>query len=284
MSSPEGWYEDPFGRLPLRWWDGAAWSPYARGTDVVWDPLPITPVTASRAGIPAMGVALTGFALGVALSFGVIIALRAAGTPGGVVAELVLGEIALWLPLLGACGYVSSRRGTGSWRIDFDLRWRPMDIGLGLAGSVAARSSASLALLPIVVFQFQFRLPDVSAAQSLTHSAAAWAAVILVMCVGAPFVEELFFRGLIQTRLAGRYGPVIGIGVTSIMFGSAHLIGWAGPISLLNALAITGAGVSLGLIRQLSNRLGTSMMAHSFFNAQALIIVALLHSGAFTIR
>jgi membrane protease YdiL (CAAX protease family) len=72
--------------------------------------------------------------------------------------------------------------------------------------------------------------------------------------------------------------------VTSVLFGAAHLIGWAGSISLVYALAIAGAGVALGTMRHLTGRLGTSMMTHSFFNAQALIILAFVHSPSLLIR
>ena len=283
-SSPVGWYEDPYGRFALRWWDGTAWSPYARGEEVQWDPVDTTPVTPRRPGLPAMGIAMSGFALGVVLSFTVLEVLRANGTPGGVSVELVLSEVALWIPLVAACWYVSRRRGEGSWVRDFGLRWRPVDIGLGLAGSIAARSAASVVLLPVVILQPHFRIPDVSVDNAFTGGATQWIVLALVICVGAPFVEELFFRGLIQTRLVGRYGPVIGIGVTSVLFGAAHLIGWVGPISLVNALAIVGAGATLGTIRHITGRLGTSMMTHSFFNAQALLILALVHSTTFSVR
>ncbi|MGA2969014.1 MAG: CPBP family glutamic-type intramembrane protease [Acidimicrobiales bacterium] len=283
-SSPKGWYEDPYGRLPFRWWDGTKWSPYARGDEVQWDPIDAQPVAVRRPGLPTMGVALCGFAIAVGLSFVVLIVLRANGKPGGLSVELVLTEVALWLPMIGACWFVSRRRGERSFAIDFGLRWRPLDIGLGLAGSVAARSTESIVLLPIVLLHPHFRIPEVSEFQQFTNGASGWIVLALVTCVGAPIVEELFFRGLIQTRLVGRFGPVVGIGVTSVLFGAAHLIGWAGSISLVYALAIAGAGVALGTMRHLTGRLGTSMMTHSFFNAQALIILAFVHSPSLLIR
>lgn len=277
VESPEGWYKDPYGRMPFRWWDGERWSPYARGDEVQWDPIEEEPVSPRRPGLPAMGVALFCFALGVGLSYAVLALLRSNGKPGGLSAELVLSELGLWFPLLAACWYVSRSRGTRSWLRDFDLRWRRLDIGLGLAGSVAARSTASIVLLPVIILRPHFRTPDVSVFQQFTIGVSGWIALILVVCVGAPIVEELFFRGLIQTRLVGRYGPVIGIGVTSVLFGAAHLIGWDGPVTLVYALSIAGAGVALGTMRHLTGRLGTSMMTHCFFNAQALIILAIVH-------
>ena len=32
-----GWYPDPFGRFPTRWWDGEAWTAYATDGEVRWD-------------------------------------------------------------------------------------------------------------------------------------------------------------------------------------------------------------------------------------------------------
>jgi membrane protease YdiL (CAAX protease family) len=282
--SPEGWYRDPYERMPFRWWDGTKWSPYARGDEVEWDPIDVRPAVVGRPGLPTMGVALVGFVIAVGLSFAVLTILRSNGKPGGLSVELVLTEVALWLPMIGACWFVSRRRGEKSFSIDYGLRWRPLDIGLGLAGSIAARSTESIVLLPIVLLRPHFRVPEVSEFQRFTNGVSGWIVLALVTCVGAPVVEELFFRGLIQTRLVGRYGPVVGIGVTSVLFGAAHLIGWAGPISLVYALAIAGAGVALGTIRHLSGRLGTSMMTHSFFNAQALIILAFVHSPPLWIR
>lgn len=284
-SGPAGWYKDPYGRMPFRWWDGAKWSPYARrGSDVEWDPIETEIDPVRRVGFPVMGAALVGFAIAVALSFAVLIVLRSNGKPGGLSVELVLTEVALWLPMLGTCWFVSQRRGEGSLVKDYGLRWRPVDIGLGLAGSLAARSTESVALLPIILLHPHFHVSDVSEFQQFATGASGWIVLALVTCVGAPFVEELFFRGLIQTRLVGRYGPVVGIGVTSILFGAAHLIGWAGSISLVDALAIAGAGVALGTMRHLTGRLGTSMMTHCFFNAQALLLLAYVHSPTLLIR
>lgn len=281
---PAGWYPDPYGHLPYRWWDGDQWSAYARGVEVEWDPLPIQEPSAPRLpGLPGMGVAVASFAVGFGLSYAVLALLRAEGKPGGVTVELVLSELALWAALIGACLWVSRRRGQRSLVSDFGLRIRPIDIGLGLAGSIAARSTESVAVLPVTVFHSYFRGPDESVFHKFLGGSWGWVVLALVTCVGAPVIEELFFRGLIQTRLVGRLGPVLGIGITSMLFGAAHLIGWVGTITLVYALAIAGAGVALGTIRHLTGRLGTSMVAHSLFNAQALLALALVSSNSFKI-
>ncbi len=273
-----GWHPDPFGRLPYRWWDGSQWSSYAAGADVQWDPSPLREVAPRTPGLRAMGVGLIGFATGVALSLLSLVVMRWAGRPGGRPVELLVSELGLWAGLVAACVFVTKRRGTGSLARDFGLGIRPIDLGLGLAGSFAARVGSSVAILPVVVAYPHLRAPDQSVFQKIAIGPAGWVILALVVCVGAPVVEELFFRGLIQTRLIGRWGPVLGIGATSILFGSAHLIGWQGPISLVYALAIVGAGAVLGTMRHLTGRLGTSMASHCFFNAQALIALAFLSS------
>jgi uncharacterized protein len=285
-ASPAGWYPDPGGRFVYRWWDGARWSAYASagGAAVEWDPIPEPEAMVERQpGLRGMGVALAAFAVGAGLSYAVLVLLRVDGKPGGVGAELVLTELALWAALVGACVWVSRRRGTGSLVADLGLRIRPIDIGLGLAGSIAARTTASVAVLPVTVFRPSFRGPDESVFDKFLHGPTAWLILVLVTCVGAPIVEELFFRGLVQTRLVGRLGPVPGIAVASVLFGAAHLIGWVGPLTLVYALGVAGAGVALGTIRHLTGRLGTSMVAHGLFNAQALIALALLSSSSFKI-
>ena len=100
--------------------------------------------------------------------------------------------------------------------------------------------------------------------------------VVLVVCVGAPLVEELFFRGLLQPRLVGLLGVVPGIVAASCLFGAAHLIAWQGPITLAYALGVAGGGLVLGTLRYLTGRLGPSTVAHALFNAEALLAVAFL--------
>ena len=120
------------------------------------------------------------------------------------------------------------------------------------------------------------REPDRSLFGQVGHGAWAWATLVGVVCVGAPLVEELFFRGLVQPRLVTRLGPVMGIVAASCLFGAAHLIAWQGPITLAYALSVAGGGLVLGTIRHLSGRLGPSTVAHALFNGEALLAAALL--------
>ena len=272
----EGWHPDPFGRARFRWWDGQGWSGYTGdGQEVGWDDVPTDEDTPSP-GVPGMGVALLGTAIGLALAFGIGAWLDAADTPGGRAAELGLSSLGLWAGLVGACVYVSRRRGTGSLVRDYGFRFRWGDLGLGVAGAVAGRMVAAFVLIPIPFPSQKLSDVDRQVLNDGIHGALAWTVLVVVVCVGAPFVEELYFRGLLQTRLVGRFGVVPGIVGTSLLFGAAHLVAWNGPLTLAYGWSIAGGGVVLGTIRHVSGRLGPAIAAHAFFNVVAIVALAVL--------
>lgn len=272
---PEGWYPDPFGRAGRRWWDGTTWSAYAAdGAAPHWDP--VTFATERQPGVRGMGVAIAGFAFGVAVGFPVSLALHESGEPGGRAALILVSALILWAGLGAALLYVTLVRGSRSFVVDYGLRFRWVDIPLGVAGWIAGRLLGAVMVVPIIAVWPDLEPTDEGIYGDGSISPATWVVLAIVVCIGAPFVEELFFRGLVQTRLVDRYGAFAGITVTSVLFGAAHLIGWVGPITFVYAIAITGAGIVLGLLRHLTGRLGPAILAHGFFNAQALVVVALL--------
>jgi hypothetical protein len=219
---------------------------------------------------------MTGFALGVLLGLPATYAMHEAGEPGGRAALLLVSAFTLWAGLGGALVYVTAFRGTRSLVTDYGLRFRGVDLPLGIAGWIAGRILGALMVLPIIAVWPDLRPTNDDIYGDAEITTVTWIVLALVVCVGAPFIEELFFRGLVQTRLVDRYGTLIGIVATSVMFGAAHLIGWVGPVTFVYATAITGAGLVLGILRHLTGRLGPSMLAHMFFNTQALVMVWLL--------
>lgn len=281
MSAPEpvaepGWYPDPFGRLPFRWWDGSQWTGYAGESAVQWDPVPVADEGAATPGLPGIGIALVGVVVGSALSLAISLALEAVDRPGGLAVAVGLSQVGLWTGLITACVVVSRRRGTGSLSRDFAWHVRPRDIGFGLAGSIVARVTAGVVVAPIPSPFFDLRAPDRSVFEDVAVDATGWAILVILVCVGAPLVEELFFRGLLQTRLVDRYGAVPGLVVTALLFGAAHLAAWQGAVTFVYAWSIAGAGLVLGVIRHYTGTLGAATIAHAFFNAQAVVAVALL--------
>ena len=275
-----GWYDDPFGRFRFRFWDGERWTGYAANTEVEWDD--VEPANASVAETDVAPVkrglitAIVGYALGVALAFGVEVAFEAADRPGNRLLWLVASQLALWSGLVGACALVSRRRGSGSLRRDFDWRFRKADVGFGVAGAVAGRLVGALVAIPVAIPFGQSKAPERGVFDRVTDSPWSWFVLVLIVCVGAPVIEELFFRGLMQPRLVERFGASVGLVVTALLFGAAHMINWQGSLTFVYAASIAGGGLVLGVVRHITGRLGPAIWAHFFFNAQAVALTAWL--------
>jgi membrane protease YdiL (CAAX protease family) len=84
-----------------------------------------------------------------------------------------------------------------------------------------------------------------------------------VVCLVAPFVEELLFRGLGFGLLRQFAGPWPAILITGVAFGLAH-----GLVLGLPVLAIFG--VTLGWLRWQTGSVYPGMIVHGLFNAFAL--------------
>ncbi len=96
--------------------------------------------------------------------------------------------------------------------------------------------------------------------------------VYLIAVVGAPFFEELYFRGLVQGTLTARWGFGIGLVVQAMLFGLVHLDPKNGVGNVGTFVIITAVGLGLGVIRHYSRRLPPGMFTHATYNA---IIVTL---------
>jgi uncharacterized protein len=154
-------------------------------------------------------------------------------------------------------------RGTGSLVTDLGLRFKfPADL-VGIPIGVACQ----YALIPLYwlveVLSRNDNLTDEvgESAKDLTDNAhgAGFFILAVLLVVGAPLVEEIFYRGLLQRSLK-RYLPVVvSILATGLVFGAAHfsLIGLPG-------LALFGAVLAWQAHR--TGRLGLNIFTHAGFN------------------
>ncbi|MGH9155476.1 MAG: lysostaphin resistance A-like protein [Acidimicrobiales bacterium] len=173
--------------------------------------------------------------------------------------------VAQWTGLLGGTVLASRRRGSGSLTADLGLRIERRDILPGLAAGVLSQ----LVLLPLLYVPVSLLVDDLDIseeARELTGlgSGAGLVLLALMIVVGAPLVEEVFFRGLLQRSLARRYGPTWALAGSSVLFGVTHFQ----PLLLPGLIAF---GVVLGILARRSGRLGPSMVAHMAFNAVTVI-------------
>ncbi len=97
-------------------------------------------------------------------------------------------------------------------------------------------------------------IPDLSLASLLSL------AVVMIFFVG--LIEELIFRGLLQTRLVTFLGPVAGILAASLLFGLMH----AGYGSLIEIFYATFVGVFIGQLYYRTGNLTLMVLIHGFMN------------------
>ena len=97
----------------------------------------------------------------------------------------------------------------------------------------------------------------------------AWLGLFLIAnLLQTCLVEEAFFRGYLQTGMTARFGPVVGIGAASLLFGLAHVDGgWA------VALFATLLGLACGLGLRFGGRLCVPVLMHFAFNVAHLMLL-----------
>ena len=275
---PPSWYPDPWGIAPWRWWDGTQWTPVIHGPYGQAWPLPVPlapPFVPKGPGIKGGGVAAVGAGVGLVGTVTVVI-VYAVLTHGQIDVNdpwyLLAGQLALWVGFVGAVLVASRMNGSGSLAADYGLSWpRLRDWWLGLAGAVVGRILPLIVLVCIVLAGSGFGNPNAAAPRivGVTPSGTAgWVVVVVLAVVGAPLVEELFFRGLLQGAFTRRVGAVPALFVTALIFSFAHVLN-EGPLA---PLALFPMAVVLGYLRYRTGRLAAGMVAHALFNASLFLL------------
>lgn len=221
-----------------------------------------------------MGVAAAGFAVGLLLSLVSTGAAEAvtgerlvAGAPVPV-AITVANLIGLWAGLVGAAVYASRVAGAGRLSADLGLRvgWWDLPVGAGCG------LLSQYVLIPLLYLPFEHA--DRGISQQLgqptqrdtgaAHTTAAALVLLIFLAVGAPLVEELFFRGLLLRSLLRELPVPVSIGASAVLFALAHF-------EAVQFAGLAVFGVVLGLLAWRTGRLGPSIGAHMAFNAAAVV-------------
>jgi membrane protease YdiL (CAAX protease family) len=173
-----------------------------------------------------------------------------------------------WTTYLVAMWMTSERAGSGSFVADYGLRFRTVDllgVGIGVLGN--------LVLIRVVYLPLEALWPDTfnddrlnENARQLVDRAGGAATVLLVaiVVVGAPVVEELFYRGLLQRSLASRFNEIAVLVVVALVFALVHMR----PIEIPGLFAI---GLVFGYAALRTGRLGMAIMIHVGFNATGIL-------------
>jgi uncharacterized protein len=212
----------------------------------------------------------SGGPVGMGAAFGQVAGHLATGSAPVVNAPMPLWlqavvQIPLWACLLGVPIVATITKGNGPVR-DLGLRVKAIDVPVGLAIGVAAQ----LVLVPLVYWPILHLIgnQDVSeAARKLTDRATDPLSIVmllLIVGVGAPVAEEIFFRGLTQHALLRRWGTWIALVGTALFFAFTHF-------EPLQSPALFVFGLVLGAMVLATGRLGTSIFAHLGFNLVAAV-------------
>lgn len=181
-----------------------------------------------------------------------------------------LGAVALWAPALGGIYLLCREYGSRDIRRDLAVTFVPRDV-VGVAIGVASQ----LLLVGLVTWPFTKIFPDTFSqdkveqrAQDLLDGAkGAWVLILVVVVViGAPIMEELMYRGVLQTSIARAMNSTAAWFIVATWFALIHM----SPVEIPGLLAFA---LVLGYQRRRTGRLGLCIVTHAAFNATGLLIL-----------
>jgi membrane protease YdiL (CAAX protease family) len=182
---------------------------------------------------------------------------------------LFVTQVVVWSIFIAAMVMVSRREGTGRFRNDYQVHARAVDLfGLPIG------ALTQLVLVPLVYLPLERLWEDVFTDERLTETAkdlvdrasgGSMVLLVVMVCVGAPIVEELVYRGLLQGSFAARFNAVPAWLAASTLFMLIHFR----PVEYPGLLVI---GLVCGLCALATGRLGMAIASHVGFNVAGLLL------------
>ena len=206
------------------------------------------------------------------IAFAILVAfLLLADVEVGFALLILGGSLFSWVALAGWPLFATRVWGNGPV-LDLGLKFESVDLLWGLAGGVAAYLLGWAATLATEWLAGSFNSAAGNAAEEIAQTGHSWqlALFAVVVLVGAPFAEEIGYRGLlfatvVRSGIAG-WGSIL---ITAALFALLHFE----PVRLGVLFAV---GLVFGWLRHRTGRLGAPMVAHAINNLPgALGILAL---------
>jgi len=229
------------------------------------------PATQRRWGL---GDAVGGYVVAYFLAglFGVMW-VSISGNSGDSLGLAVFSSLGLWIGMGGSVWVATYRKGSGDLAREMGFVLRPMDVPVGVAVGLACQ----FVMVPLLYLPFRLNDPNLGnrleePARKLNQLASGpgFALLLFVVVVGAPLIEELFFRGLLLRALEARFGAAWAVAGSSVAFGLAHY-------QPLQFLGLAAFGVVLSLLAWRTGRLGPGLVAHAVFNLATMVVLAQQH-------
>ncbi|GAB3552804.1 hypothetical protein GCM10027404_24020 [Arthrobacter tumbae] len=217
---------------------------------------------------------------------------------------LILASLLLtWTAMFGVTFYASRRHGFRSLARDFGLRFRWIDLAVGLGVGIAARIVLAV-ILAILTLLWPLQDDEViqGNAELFLTGDTVWLLIngVLGGVLIAPFLEELFNRGLVLRGIQNalwlrRTGnrrdavtpavqrrslmtsTVIALLVSSLAFGLLH----TGAVPDLRSsvyllLSTFTVGLMCGVLTVITGRLGAAIVTHIVFNGTGVGLLLLV--------
>lgn len=299
--APAGWYADPTQPELQRYWDGIAWtSATAPMAPLGWaaSSAPATRLETAEQqplgtgvrrvyGPPAGSWGLGDIGWFVLVVIGAILVSAVLVIPVVLVAEdaftsdggingassagswVLTGAQAVFFAGLAAWPLIAAWRKAQGWRKAYGFVVSRRAVGIGVAGGFATLvAMIVLTDLTARILDQEVTSAGADAAESMTGSTIAFVLFLLLIAIGAPFVEELAFRGLVWGAVVKRgWSPWWATVIAGVPFALLH-------IEPLRVVPLLAAGVVLGVVRQYGG-LGSAMLAHCVVNTIGAIGIAL---------
>ena len=225
---------------------------------------------------------LIGLAAGVIFVLG-LLALRfipgvwesmVSGTGGNTILLSALMAALEGIALIGGVWLAGLKRRRLSWSAvgvrQMSLTWWAIAGGIGLA--IIPLSALIVAILQLIIGG-EFKNPQIP---FLAPEGFSWSGLIsMLILVGlvAPFAEELVFRGVFYKWLRDRWGVWVGVFISALVFGAAHVVPSVAAVAFV-------LGLILAYSYERSGSLWAPVLIHVINNAvKVLALYALLGSG-----
>ena len=251
-----GWYPDPHRAAALRWWDGGRWTEHEHHEPD--GPVPLRGAVAAVAAFVAARV-LVGLAL----------------------APLRDGPVPRWVQAVGFYGLifgvmaVMAGRGLGVGRAPWRWLWgqlRGIDVGWGLLAWLSAIVGGAFVVAVSQRIGVPFRANGEVIQTYRDRDLALFAVTAVAGVVGAPLVEELFFRGLLLRGLRSRVPAWAAVFGQGLLFGLYHVIPSYGRANIGLVLVLSTYGWVFGAWARRTGRLGPTIVGHAITNALVMAV------------
>jgi hypothetical protein len=183
----------------------------------------------------------------------------------------MVSAASLWAPMIAGLWVLSDRFGRGRFLDDYGLRFRVVDL-TGVPIGVLAQ----LVVVRLIYWPLERGWPSTFSRSRVERNArdlydqahGGWLlGLVAIVVIGAPLVEELVYRGLLQGAAVRRFNDAVAVVAIAAFFALIHL----------RSVELPGLfvfGLILGVCALRTGRLGMGILAHMAFNATGLMLVA----------